>query len=44
MPLDTKNAVNNYKKPVALLGLKLMALKANQLEFTILDLVRVMTP
>lgn len=38
MPLDTKYAVNNYKKPVARLGLKLMALAAAKRGFTIIDL------
>ena len=38
MPLDTKYAVNNYKKPVARLGLQLMALEASKMGYTILDL------
>lgn len=37
-PLDTKYAVNNYKKLVARLGLQLMALEANKKGFTIVDL------
>ena len=37
-PLDTKYAVNNYKKSVNRLGLQLMALEAAKRGFTIVDL------